>query len=68
VWDKLTGIENLDYQVWAADHLLRRVSRTCSSQAGVTPADILTAYAGRRCHQDWPGLGERLNTFARMRP
>jgi hypothetical protein len=68
VWDKLVGIENVESQVWAADHLLRRVSMTCSNEAGITVSGILTAYAGRRCFQDWPGLNDRLNTFSRMRP
>lgn len=68
VWDKLYGIENVEYQVWAADRLLRRVSQTCATQAGSSVPGILTAYAGRRCFQDWPGLNDRLNTFSRMRP
>lgn len=68
MWDKLHGIENVEHQVWAADRLLRRVSRTCSNQTGVTVSGILTAYAGRRCHQDWPGLSDRLNTFSKMSP
>ena len=68
MWDKLHGIVNVDHQVWAADRLLRRVARTCSNQAGINVPGILTAYAGRRCFQDWPGLNERLNTFSRMNP
>lgn len=69
VWDKLTGVDNIEEQVWAADHLLRRVARTCVNGTGLVDVPgILTAYAGRRCFHDWPGLGDRLNTYARMRP
>ncbi len=68
-WPKLQGIEHTDAQAGAADQLLRRVVRTCPDEPGwATVRGILTAYAGRRCYQDWPGLKERLATFGRLNP
>ena len=79
LWPKLQGIENTDAQVWAADHLLRRVAGTCrpptSKTGDVRPnmtihtvAGILTAYAGVRCGVEWKGLAEREATFRRLNP
>lgn len=68
-WELLVGVENTRVQVLAANELLRRVSQNCvNSTRQPTVPGILTAYAGRRCFQDWPGLNARLATFGSLRP
>jgi hypothetical protein len=67
VWGLMFGQENTTLQVGAADHLLRRNLVTCSqAPAPVRVPSVLTAYAGRRCFVDWPGLNARLSTYERL--
>jgi hypothetical protein len=43
---------------WVASQIVGR-----SGQCGRAVADVLTAYAGRRCGTTWPTLAERVRTY-----
>lgn len=64
VWDDLFGVDKTAQQVRAADFMLRLNERTCDDN--VMLRGLLTAYGGRPCGKDWPGLQERMATFARL--
>jgi hypothetical protein len=66
VWDKLFGLDHTELQVQTADAALRRAYWTCSRSGVPWLQATINAYAGRRCGEDWPGLEERVATWAKL--
>jgi hypothetical protein len=66
VWDQLHGVENTAVQVRAASDVLKRAYFTCSRSGVPWLQATLNGYAGRRCSAQWPGLDQRVSTFARL--
>lgn len=62
VWDDLFGVDKTPVQVKAADLMLRMNTGTCGSGERA----LFTAYGGRPCGKDWPGLEERIATYRRL--
>jgi hypothetical protein len=66
LWEQLHGIEHTAVQVRAASDALKRAYFTCSRSGVPWLQATLNAYAGRRCSADWPGLDQRVATYARL--
>jgi hypothetical protein len=66
IWDQLQGVENTRIQVQAASDALKRAYFTCGRSGVPWLQATLNAYAGRRCSAEWPGLNQRVATFARL--
>lgn len=68
VWDQMFGIEHVDLQAQTASDMLKRSYWTCARSGMPWLAGTLNAYAGRRCTDvSWGGLGDREQTFMRIR-
>ncbi len=66
VWERLHGVEHTAVQVQAASQALKRAYFTCHRSGTPWLRATLNAYAGRRCGSEWPGLDQRLATFAAL--
>lgn len=63
------GSTDIDVQTREAARMLRSVFHMCNGHGALTPdwpARTLSAYAGRRCDERWPGLDKRVATFERL--
>jgi hypothetical protein len=66
VWDQLTGVENTEAQVMAADAALRRGYWTCARSGAPWLQGTINGFAGKACSSRWPGLVAREATFNRL--
>lgn len=64
-WDALPG--NPVLQAKVASDMLARAYWNCARSGVPWTQATLSSYAGRRCDAEWPGLQQRLATFARVR-
>lgn len=66
-WDKLIGTEHSALQAKIAADMLERSYWYCARSGAPWLVGTINAYAGRACAAQWPGLQQRLATFARVR-